>query len=510
MGDKPGEPQLSAIASSRKSLSRLIVAGAFFFVACAGVEADQTAQTPGFQKVKRVSILDFCRRDEISRDITACAQRAVDAAGNTNASFGGGRIFFPAQFSPYVLRGTLTLATSFVGLEGEGPQASFITCANGAQDCIAIGAADKTTRDQSIENLGIFGDGHKTAGANVKIRNTFNVRVERVQIENCLRCFDIGPANNGTTLRDVIAAPNQPASDYGIYWHSPGDGKQRSDVLTLDNVVIEGQWSNATGILWEGFANTMVASHLRILHMDFGMRITNPAHSASFYPSFLNAFDLEMEGFKTRALSIEAGADFKIVGSDINNLSGAEVQGHRDDQAIRIYSDAGASITRGIQISASRIGDCQSNGVWSDARDLQLTNISLFSTSLAGSGAASAIRLGPASHDVQLTSVMAEEFGGAARAAHGLQIDAGATNVQVTGLDASFATGAAVFNQSASPSVILQGIIERGGASWSQSSPVLRVTPGSLPTSPSEGVCAWERATHKLECYDGAIWRPVW
>src|SRR5271166_3838567 len=278
-----------------------------------------------------IEIADYCSPAQIAIDISQCGQAAIAAAGaGANASTGGGTVHFPAGL--YKLLGTLRLDKSFVGLSGDGPQASTIRCANGAADCVVVGIADKSTRDQHIDNMAISGDGAKTGGANISIRNTFNVRVERAQVENCIRCFDIGPGNNSVTIRDVVAVPNQAAADYGIYWHAPGDGSARTDVLTLDNVVIDGQWSNATGILWEGFANTLVASHLRILHSRYGMRISNPSRSTSYFPSFLNAFDLEMEGFKTRALSIEGGTDFKIVGSDISNLSGgAAEQENADD-----------------------------------------------------------------------------------------------------------------------------------------------------------------------------------
>src|SRR5271166_5765008 len=361
-----------------------------------------------------IEIADYCSPAQIARDISQCGQTAIAAAGaSANASTGGGIVRFPAGLSPYKLLGTLTLNKSFVGLSGDGPQASTIRCANGAAPCVVVGISGASTRDQHIDNMAISGDGAKTGGANIRIQNTYNVRVERAQVENCIRCFDIGPGNNSVTLRDVVALPNQADADTGIYWHAPGDGSARSDVLTLDNVVIEGQWSNATGILWEGFANTLVASHLRILHSRYGMRISNPSRSTSYFPSFLNAFDLEMEGFKTRALSIEGGTDFKIVGSDISNLSGgAAEQENADDVAVRVFADADASYTRAVSITATRIGGSRSSGVWSDSRDLQLSNVVFYTTSYAVADAAPVMRLGAATIDAMLSNIQCEEFGG--------------------------------------------------------------------------------------------------
>lgn len=428
-----------------------------------GVHAGANAQTS--HRLRSIEISDYCSRSQIAADITQCGQAAIAATEvSAGASYGGGAVHFPADLSPYNLRGTLRLDRSFVGLSGDGPQASYIRCANGGADCIVIGDPDRPTRDQHIDDIAIDGDGAKAGGANISIRNTFNVRVERAQVEYCVRCFDIGPGNNGVTIRDVIATPNQACADYGIYWHAPGDGSARSDVLTLDNVVIEGQWSDATGLMWEGFANTLVASHLRILHSRYGMRIVNPSRSKSYFPSFLNAFDLEMEGFKTRALSIEAGTDFKIVGSDINNLSGGDAkQGNADDNAVRILADAGASYTRGVSITGTRIGGSRSSGIWSDSRDLQLSNVIFYTTSYAGVDAAPVIRLGPATRDALLSNIECEEFGGAARASYCLEIDAGATGALATNLDARYVRKGAIQNHGG-VGVSAVNVIEPDGA----------------------------------------------
>jgi hypothetical protein len=174
------------------------------------------------------------------------------------------------------------------------------------------------------------------------------------------------------------------------------------------------------------------------------MRISNPSSSKSYFPSFLNAFDLEMEGFTTRALSIEGGTDFKIVGSDISNLSGGEKQGDGDDVAVRVFADAGASYTRAVSITGTRIGGCRSSGLWSDSRDLQLSNIVFYTTSYAGAEAAPVIRLGAATMDAMLSNIECEEFGGAARASYCLQIDAGATGVLATNVDARYVRKGAV------------------------------------------------------------------
>jgi hypothetical protein len=392
-------------------------------------------------------ITKYCSKAQIQTDITQCGQAAIDAAGaSVNVSFGGGVVHFPADLSPYVLRGTLTLGQSFVSLAGDGPQATYIECANGSADCIDIGTPNTSTRDQSITNMAIEGNGAKTGGANIGIMNAYNVLIQRAQVEYCVTCFNIETGSNSVTLRDIIAVPNQSSSQYGIYWHAPGDGSARSDVLILDNVVINGQWSNATGILWDGLANTLKASHLVIMDSNYGLRITNSSGSSSYYPAFLNAFDLEMEGFKTRALSIEGGNEFKIVGSDISNASGSPGQGNADDVAVLVLADAGASYTRGVSITGTRIGGSRSSGILSGSRDLQLSNDVFYTTSYAGANTAPVIELGATTNDAILTNIECEEFGGAGLASYCLKIDQGATGVLATNVDARYVQQGTVLN----------------------------------------------------------------
>lgn len=461
-------------------------------------------------EANRVSVMDFCSGQEVATDITACAQKAIDAAGSTNPSYGGRKVHFPAQNSPYLLRGRLTLAKSFVGIEGDGPQASFISCANGAEDCVIIGSADIKTRGQSIENIGINGDGKKSKGANVRIVGTYNVRVERVQLENCIRCVDIGPSTNGTTLRDITALVNQEDSDYGIYWHASGDGTTRNDVLTLDNVLVDGRYSSATGVMWEGFSHTLVGNHLRILHMKIGMRISNPARSDRFFPSFMNIFDLEMEGFTNQALAIEAGANFKIIGSDINNNAPRSSIHAGENAVISISSDKSASLTRGIQISDSRIGNGGSNGIFSDARDVKLSNVLFASNNRDGSKGTSVVRLGPNTTDAQIVGMRAEAYGGTARADYAIQIDKGAERVQIVGLNAAFVRIGAISDNTDSLANNFIGIMEPDGNNWSRM-PLIRTkgpTRGGPPIS--EGSCGWDSSDHKLKCFDGVKWRSAW
>jgi hypothetical protein len=393
----------------------------------------------------RLSIMDFCTPEQVRKDITSCGQNAINTAGaKSTRSYGGKVVFLPAEQSPYRLLGTLHLP-GFVGLEGEGAQTSYIECGNGAADCITVGEESGIShRGQSIEKLGIWGS-RKTGGAAVHIRNSYNVRIERADFENMVRGIDIDAKTNQIAVRDVVVTVNQPNSDYGIYWHAPGDGSARSDVVILHNVTVTGQWSRATGIMWDGLANTLEISHTRTLQLNYGLRVVNSAHSRSYYPAFLNAHDLECEGAGIRCISIEAGSEFKFSDSDFTNMSGHTEQGGNDDYALGIFADAGASITRGVQISNSRIGISRLSGLYSEARDVQLSNLQFASTSLAGKQQAPVIRIAKGSEDTILVNIRCEEFGGRALASYCVQIDDGAARVQALAINAHYVQRGAVW-----------------------------------------------------------------
>jgi hypothetical protein len=399
----------------------------------------------------RISVMDFCTAAQAATDITTCAQNAINAAAAqialNSGNSGGKCVYYPAQYSPYNLLGTLVISTSFVCLDGENPQTSYINCANGASDCVQLGqpAPAANTRDQRVTNLGIIGNGSKTAGAGIHIQNTYNALVQRVNLDNMIRGADVDTGNNTVTLRDVVMTVNQPTSDYGIYWHDAATGATRSDQLILDNVAISGQnyaGSTTVGIQWDGLANTMSMHHVAALQLNYGLRVVNSAASASYFPAFLNADDLECEGAKQHCVSIEGGEEFKFVNSDITNAHGVGAQGSADGSALQVLADAGASITHGVEISNSRLGASGTNGLSSAARDVQLSNVQFFGTSL--SGTYPVIDVLGTTNDFQATNIRCQEFGSSLNANYCVQIESGATGVQAHQIDARYVTTGAI------------------------------------------------------------------
>lgn len=384
-------------------------------------------------------------------DDTAAFQAAIDYVSTlvVASTFGGAKLFVPA--GAYNIAGTLSITRSFISLVGAGVQTTFLNFANGAQDCIVINGATApggNLRSVWISDMALNGNGLKSAGATVKFSNSYRCGLENVAIDNCITGVDIGNGTNWTRLNHVSITPNQAGSLYGIWWHCAADGSTRSDVLEVEDVVVEGQWSNADCFVWDGMCNTLIGTGLRLLHAKNGLRILNSANSASYYPAFANVHDLELEGFKNRALDIRGGNDFKFSDFDINNQTGGGSQGNADDYAIYIDADLTHSITRGVQLTNGRVGLCRSNAIYSDSRYLQIANVICASASYASINNAAAVRLGSNSSEVQIANLTAEEFGGTARCSYAVQIDAGAARIQGFNVSALYCNTGHILNNS--------------------------------------------------------------
>jgi len=389
-------------------------------------------------------ITDFCTPAQIAGDITSCAQNAINAAQATATSQQGGRVIhFPAYLGAYSLLGNLSITSNFVTIAGDGQQATRIVCANLAADCITIGpSSGSQIRDVAIRDLSIWGSG-KTGGAGIHVQHAYSTLIHNVSLESMWSGLDIDLDTNTTKLRDVLVNMAAGSTGRGIYYHSPTSS--RSDVLDVQDVVVEGNWTASTAFEWDGPAYTLVGTGLRLLHSSYGLRIRNTAGNSYAYPQFANLHDFEAEGFTTRALSMESGADIKIANADINNLTGGGPGGATtDDYAVALYQDGGGDHqeTRGLQIVNSRIGASQNSGVYDAARGLQLSNVVFFSTSMSGVSAHPVIHLASTSDRTQIANIQCEEFRGAAKAGDCILVDAGATNAQASNIDPTGINGA--------------------------------------------------------------------
>jgi len=379
----------------------------------------------------------------------------------SNGVSGGGLGYVPQGL--YRIASDIPALMTNVGLYGDGPQATLIDFQNGSGDCFKIGDPSSASRGQTITGM-YLGQTGKTGGTMIKLRNVFNAKIERVQSENNFIGIDVGPLCNSVTLEDIYITATQGASPVCLKFVAGASNAQRSDVLVIRNVVLSGQWSDATCLEWDGAAYTLTVQSLRMLQAKYGMVVKNSANDSSWYPAFLNAHDIEAGGFKQRALWIQAGNGFKITVSDLNNLSTSDPsQGAADLSAVQIDPDLTHSYTRSIQISDTRIGGTQREGLGIDARDVALSNVVFYTTSLAGVGSYPVIRCGANAHDVQLANIRAEEFGSAARSSYAVQLDAGATRVSGTNINCKYCNTGDILDNSGNLTNTFTNITRRSG-----------------------------------------------
>jgi hypothetical protein len=477
------QAQAEAGTDTEKVMSPLrtkqsILANAFLGV-WKQLDVGAVARTMDAKLRDAVNILDFGGIGNGSFDNTAALSAMITFLNSrSNGSSGGGIGIIPQ--GRWRVAGDLPYIGTNVGLFGDGPQATLVDFQNGSFDCFKIGDPTMavSTRGQVIAGM-YLGAQAKTGGAMIKVRAAFNTKFSRIQSEANWIGIDIGPRCNSTTLEDCFISATQGAGPVCLKFVAGASNADRSDVLAIRNVVLTGQWSDATCFEWDGAAYTVTAQSLRMLHAKYGMVVKNTAVNASWYPSFLNAHDIEAEGFKQRALWIQAGAGFKITGSDINNLSGGDPsQGSADLSTIQIDADAAASVTRSIQISDTRIGGTQREGFVCDGRNVMLTNIIFYTTSYAGVNAYPVMRFSANAQDVELANITGEEFGGAARSSYLIQLDAGAQRISGSNLNSHFCNTGPVLDNSGNTTNVFTNI-KRGT--------------GLIPTQSHNGIW-WNRS----------------
>ena len=412
------------------------------------------------------SVLDYGASPS-SADNTDAVQRAIDACQKV----GGGIVRIPG--GAFRLRGTLKLTSNRVWLCGVGRGATTLVFDNGPADCIVVGnrmppkppvAAGQLCSNR-ISDLNIV-HGSKTAGRTVAVINHADFILEKVTIDHCVVGVYADRINN-VVLRDVVIVPdnkgaaNKPdiawSSWVGVWWDTlpnPDDRTSRSNVLYFDNVCINCRSAPGTGVLWDGMTNTFLINYANILNGAYGFRVINSRHDKKYLvPEFLNAFSLLIENAATD-LSIETGCEFKITSSDMDMCK---------ENSVQILPDLSGSPTDCVQIANSRIGNCQRSGVVIDAKDVKISNTQMFSTSLAGKGKYPAIEIGPHASNVCLSGVRAEEHIGGRKASYAVSLAAGASDIQIDDLDATYVATGAIENKGIGK-LMIGKVIEPGAA----------------------------------------------
>lgn len=440
-------------ASAKRATVAQLMTGALSGSSYTLAATGATARTLQAKLTEEIYVEDFgAVGDGTTNDGTAINAAIAHANGLATSTAGGAVIKFGAK--TYKSTASLTALANFVTLQGQGTQATRLLFSGLSTDWVTIGNLSTATRDQCIRDMLITGDGTNTAseasgvvtGAAIKVLNSFEPMIERVRVEYALCALDVGAATNLVRVNDCYLMVNQASALYGINWHAAGTGAERADNLWLTGTVVDGSWSGAStiGINWRGFAHTLSMTGGAVLKCAKLLYVQNPANSSAYYPSFGTFTGVAFEGAKTRSIEITAGGNIRFDGCDISNSTGAASQGGADDICVKITADASYSVTRAISFTDCLIGLCRQEGISADCRDLRLIGTQLYSTSAVGSASYSAISLGANVVKAQILGTVAEMYGGLARAAYGVTVNAAAQAVVIDGLDATACVTGAV------------------------------------------------------------------
>lgn len=323
-----------------------------------------------------VNVMDFCTPAQAATDITTCAGNALAYLASVGSlSYGRGELFFPGQYSPYHVLGTLNVTASDINLVGEGPDSSYIECFSTTANCIQIGQSSGTQiHNSGIKNLSINIAGSvTTSGDNIEVINASQTVIDRVNEANCFICVEVTDNANTTTIKQASLFAQQASAFAGVYFHDSATGASRSDVLNLNNVAIEGNYGQGSGIIQDGQASTLIGFNVTTVNFVHGWWVKNSAESNTYFPSFSNLVSFLPQANSAEAVEIDAGSAWLISDSVIVNGPGSGST--TPHCAVLIKADAGYSGTNSVQISNSRIGNDGECGVDDGAKYTHLDGI---------------------------------------------------------------------------------------------------------------------------------------
>jgi hypothetical protein len=401
-----------------------------------------------------ISVKDFGAVGDGATDDTAAIQRAITFA---QTFFAGCIVRFPHSEPHYRCLGTLNITGHGVTLEFETALTRLVF-ANGTADCIVIDGT--SIGGAGVYNLairnGLIDHSGKTGGATIKLYKANNVLFDRVQVNNAHQPFDLNVTNNVMLYfcQVNIVANGQ----YALRWRAPGDGSARSDVLTLFNTVLQCGTTGADGIEWEGQAHTMRIFGGGIIGARDAFVIKNTAASASYYPSFLYAFDFEIDGTTRKVVVGNAGSQMNFIGCDLFCLASAA------GPVVDVYPDTGASYTNSWRFEGGRIAGGQGKLVSYNAKNLTMSGVTAAGGANAGSGSAEAIAIGANAADILIVgNNIGSYWGASANHSYAITVASGAVRVFADNNNCYACVTGEMQNNASGASIFLGGGISRTG-----------------------------------------------
>ena len=430
---------------------------------------------------------------------------AIQATINFVQSRPSGIVFIPS--GAYLLNGTLAITSSGLILQGESEYGTVLNFANGAADCIQMGAQPAAIQGVMIRDMSLHGVG-KTGGWMINASVFSNAEFSDINITGAKNGIQVAQLNNVLIQNTVVIL--QVAGGYaGIAWVSPATALGRSDLLTIRDTVVQCSGLGANGIYVNGMCQTLRISNCGIIHSSTGLLIANSAASATYYPAFIFCDDLEIDGVDVTALQISGGREMHFVNCDFFNAGGNGA----DYDCVTIFADGSASVTNAIWFSGCRIAGARQRGVYCEAKQVDFTGCYIGDNSVAGSNLWPGVQLGNnggangAAVGVSFVGGrIGNVFGDLTNQNYGVVVPAGCSRINIAGVDfSSNVTGAILDNTGGPGNITSAACSDINGSPLPMRLPVVSVA----PTVAVEGLMWVNVTTHTLNIFLNGVARTV-
>ena len=360
---------------------------------------------------------------------------AFNAAIAWLAAQGGGRLKFGVGTYPFA--GTIAIAAGGIAIEGAGWFTSTLLFNGGnACDCITVTGSGNSSDIYGFELRDLqINAAAQTGGRALAFNWVANSLIRDVYITGAYNEIEWDAVNeayvDSTTLEGV-------RGQWALYFHAAGDGSNRSDCLTLNNVVTQNACSGGDGMWWDGNASTVNGNNLAFLGARRGLWVMNTAESNTYFPKLGEFNNLVTDGMQMCGCQFDGGSTMQFTNSLIQNTSiapsvgGSGTQGGADTYACIINPDASGSCTRDFQFDNCQFGNSAQGAVFCAGRDILFNNCTFAGGGKAASNVYDALTIAAPAQDIKVRGCKIYIYGGPTNWRYGYNVGAGTCRVEIT------------------------------------------------------------------------------
>ncbi len=397
-----------------------------------------------------ISPLAFGAKCDATTDDTAAFQNAIASLGSS-----GGLINVPAKTCK--IAGTLSIPYSNISIIGTMGATVLNFSGTGTGDAFAIGSmaasssctgASAPSACYQVSNIkisdmsvnapsrlgGYLFDLNGVAGTSI-IQNINYSGWDVIQTQ-----YVNGPAfvnmngHSRDTTGNAINIINNITSGTTAGWY-------RTDAPYFNWVIVNEQQSGGNCMNVDGFVQTIEMYSVHLLGCANGLKIQNSAGSSSYYPGFIESFDLEIDGGTGTGVFITGGSDINFHNCDVDAINAPVGQ-----LALYIGPDVGNSVTRTFKSNGCSWHDVKGTAVFISAKNVTMTGDHVFDTNKSGTGTYPSVEIGNTAGNTDNIiisgSFIGQRFGDSAAQKYGVQVDAGNNGaVSLVGNDYSGGAG---------------------------------------------------------------------